>query len=63
VRVGAVAAVTEQHLGSPARPTRDAGNGGDTVEQRQQLRDVVAVATGERPGQRRPVRVGQEVML
>ena len=33
------------------------------VEQRDQLGDVVAVAAGERPGERDPARVDQEVVL
>jgi len=63
VSVGAVAAVAEERLGSPPWPAGEASNGGDAVEQRQQLGDVVAVAAGQRPGQRCPVRVGQEVVL
>ena len=63
VRVGAVAAVAEQCLGSPPRAAGEAGDRGDTVEQRQQLGDVVAVAAGQRPSERCPVRVGQEVVL
>jgi hypothetical protein len=35
----------------------------DTVDQRQQLRDVVAVPAGPRDRQRHPVRVGQQVVL
>jgi len=63
VGVGAVAAVTKKRLGSPARPAGPAGDRRNTVEQRQQLGDVVAVAAGQRPSQRCPVRVGQEVLL
>ena len=61
--VGAVAAVAEQHFGSPPWSAGEAGDRRHTVEQRQQLGDVVAVAAGQRPGQRCPVRVGQEVVL
>ena len=63
VRVGAVATVTEEHLGSTPGPAWPAGDCGDAVEQRQQLGDVVAVAARQRPGERCPVGVGQEVML
>lgn len=63
VRVGAVAAVAEQRLGSLPWPAGEAGDRGDAVEQRQQLGDVVAVAARQRPGQRCPVGVGQEVVL
>ena len=63
VCVGAVAAVAEQRLGTSPRPAGDASNGRHALEQRQQLRDVVAVAAGQRPGKRCSVRVGQEVVL
>jgi hypothetical protein len=63
VCVGAVAAVAEQDLGSPPRPAWPPADRGDAVEQGQQLGDVVALAAGQRPGERCPVGVGQEVVL
>src|SRR3954471_24434931 len=51
-----VAAVSDHPVGSAAGPAREAGDGRYAVEQRQQLSDVVAVAAGQRPGQRRSVR-------
>ena len=44
------------------RPTRPA-TGGHPVEQRDQLGDVVAVAAGQRPGERDPGRVDEEMVL
>lgn len=61
--VGAVAAVAEQRLGAPPRPAGDTSNGRHSLKQRQQLGDVVAVAAGQRPGERCSLRVGQEVVL
>jgi len=52
VLVMVVAAVSEQPLRSSPRPAGAAVYRRHPVEQRQQLRDVVAVAAGERPGQR-----------
>src|SRR5204863_3252307 len=54
---------SNQGAGRRAGPAREAGDGRYAVEQRQQLSDVVAVAAGQRPGERRSVRVGQEVVL
>src|SRR5437899_12134274 len=63
VSVGAVATVADDTVGPPARSAWASCHGWDAVEQRQQLRDVVVVASGHRPGQRYPARVGQEVVL
>ena len=52
VCVGAVAAVAEQRLGPPPRPAGEARNGRHALKQRQQLRDVVAVAAAQGPGER-----------
>jgi phosphatidylserine synthase len=57
VLVVVVAAVSDDAGGAPARTTGQAGDGGHRLEQRDQLSDVVAVAAGERPGERDPVRV------
>jgi hypothetical protein len=52
VLVVVVAAVGEQHLWSLPRPADAAAHSRHPVEQRLKLGDVVAVAAGERPGQR-----------
>ena len=61
--LGVVAAVAEHDPRTPARPAGTAANRRHAVEQGQELRDVVLVAGRQRPGQRRPVRVGQEVVF
>ena len=58
-----VAAIGDQLLGAAARPTRTAGDGRDTVEERDQLGDVVAVAAGQRVGERDASRIDEEVVL
>ena len=63
VFVGVVATVGGQALGRAARAANLAGYRGDRIEQRDQLGDVMAVAAGDRPGEREPARVDQEVML
>ena len=63
VFVVVVAAVGGDALGPSPRPARRAPHRRDTVNQRDQLGDVVAVATGERPGEWDPGRIDQEVVL
>ena len=63
VRVVVVATVADHLLGASARPPDQAADRGHAVEQRDQLGDVVAVAAGERPGERDPGRVYEQVML
>ena len=63
VFVVVVATIRGHALGSPARPTHPAGDGWNAVDQRDQLGDVVAIAAGERPGEREPGRVYEEMML
>jgi hypothetical protein len=58
-----VAAVGEQGVRSPARPTATTVHRWDAVEQFEQLRDVVAVGRGERPGERQPAAVYEDVVL
>jgi hypothetical protein len=58
-----VAAVGGQSVGPTARPADLAAHGWDTVDQRDQLGDVMAVAARDRPGERDPRRVDQEVVL
>ena len=58
VLVVVVAAVCDDALGAAARTTRRTGDGRHSLEQRDQLGDVVAVAAGERPGKRDPTRGG-----
>ena len=63
VLVVVVAAIGGHALGPLPRPADASTHSRDGVEQRDQLGDVVAVAAGERPGERDPARVDQEVML
>jgi hypothetical protein len=63
VLVVVVAAVGGDPLGPPAWPADLAANGWDALDQRDELGDVVAVATADRPGERDPGRVYEKVML
>ena len=63
VLVVVVAAVGEQLLRPSPGAADAAAHGRHQVEQGEQLRDVVAVAAGQRPGERDPARVDQEVVL
>lgn len=63
VLVVVVAAVGKQNGGSSAWSPGPALHGRHAVEQSGQHERVVAVGTGQEPGQRHPVGVGQEVML
>ena len=53
-----VGAVGEEPVGAAPRPADAAAYRWDAVDQRQQLGDVVPVATGQRPGERQPAAVG-----
>ena len=63
VLVVVVAAVGGEALGASTRPADLAAYGRHTVDQRQQLGDVVAVAAGERPGERDTAAVYEQVVL
>ncbi len=63
VGVVVVAAISKDGVGAKAGSTDGAAHGRDLVEQRDQLGDVVTVATRERPGERDPAAVDQEVVL
>jgi len=63
VLVVVVAAVSGEPLGLAARPPDLAPDGRHPLDQRDQLGDVVAVAAGERPGEREPGGIDQEVVL
>jgi hypothetical protein len=52
VLVVVVAAICDQRSGSASRPADPAAHGRHAVEQLDQLGHVVAVAAGERPGER-----------
>jgi hypothetical protein len=60
-----IAAVGQQPVGLLTRAADLAGHrpGGQVVEQRDELGDVVAVAAGQRDGQRDAGRVDEEVVL
>jgi hypothetical protein len=57
VLVVVVAAVGDDPVGPPAWPADLATDGRHAVDKREQLGDVVAVAAGERPGERDSGRV------
>jgi hypothetical protein len=63
VLVVVVTAVSSDPVGPAAWPADRAADGRDPLDERDQLGDVVAVAAGERPGERDPGRVYEEVML
>ena len=60
VLVVVVAAVADHLVGPLAWPADEPGDSGDAVEQRDQLRDVVAVAARERVRERDAGRVDEE---
>ena len=63
VLVVVVAAVGADPVGTPPRPAGLASYDRDTVDQRDQLGDVVAVAARDRPGKRQSGGVYEKVML
>jgi hypothetical protein len=63
VRVGVVAAVAEQRVGPGSWATDAAAHRGHGLDERDQLLDVVAVAARDRPGERDPGRVDQEMVF
>jgi hypothetical protein len=58
-----VAVIGDHPVLALARPTAFARDGTDPVDEREQLRDVIAMATGQRCGQRHTVRVDDQVVL
>jgi hypothetical protein len=58
-----VAAVGEEPVGSSAWPAGAPANRRHSVEQLEQLGDVVAVCAGQRPGERDAAGVYEEVVL
>jgi hypothetical protein len=63
VLIVVVAAVGDDAVGSSPGPTGATANGRHAVEQFEQLGDVVAVAAGERPGERDAAAVYEEMLL
>lgn len=63
VLVVVVAAIGDHGTGSASWPADPAADGRYPVEQLEQLGDVVAVAAGERPGERDAAAVYEQVML
>jgi len=63
VLVVVVAAVGDQRPWSASRPADSAADGRHPVEQLEQLADVVAIAAAERPGERDPAAVYEQVVL
>jgi hypothetical protein len=58
-----IATIGEQHLGTLAWAPPLARDGTDTVEQRQELSDVVALSTGQGDRERNSTRVGDQMVL
>ena len=58
-----VAAIGAQTVWSPPWPADPSAHRRHTVDERDQLGDVMAVAAGDRPGKRDPGRVYEMVML
>jgi hypothetical protein len=63
VLVVVVAAVGDQHPGPSPGPANPAANRRHPIEQFEQLSDVVAVTAGQRPGERDPAAVYEQVVL
>ena len=63
VLVVVVASVGEHTVRPFARPADLAAHRRDALDERDKLRDVVAVAAGDAPGKRDPGRVYEKVML
>jgi hypothetical protein len=63
VRLRVIAAVALHQARLAHRPTRAAAQGGNTVDQRQQLRHVVPVRRREARDDRNPVGVGKNMMF
>jgi hypothetical protein len=63
IGVVVIATVREQDAGPLAWTADLARDGRDTVQQREQLRDVVAIPAGQGERQWQAAGVGQEVML
>lgn len=58
-----VAAVSDELVGTASRPTNEPAHGRYLVDERDQLGDVVAVAAGEREGQRQAALVDDQVVF
>lgn len=63
MRLRVVAAVALDQVRFPNRPTASSLQRGHRVDQRQQLRHVVAVGRGQPRDERNPVRVGENMMF
>ena len=63
VLVVVVAAVGDEAVGPPSGAADAAAYGWHPIEKRQELGDIVAVAAGERPGQRDAAAVYEEMLL
>jgi hypothetical protein len=63
VLVVVVAAISRDDVGTSARAADLATHRRDTLDERDELSDVVAIAAGDRPGERHPAGVYEKVML
>jgi len=63
LRLVVVGTVGGEPIWSSTRPTDATAHRRNAIEERDQLRDVVSVAARERPGERDPRRVDEEVVL
>ena len=63
LRLVVVGAVGGDTVWSPTRPADATTHRRHAIDERDQLRDVVAIAARERPGERDPRRIDEEVVL
>src|SRR5690348_14343844 len=63
VLVVVVAAIGKQAARTPSRPTRTTTHRRDSFDKLEELGDVVAVGSCQRPGKRQPAAVYEEVVL
>lgn len=60
---GVVSAISINDLRLLQRPTANATDGGNRIDKRQQLRDVVAIGTAQDKRERYPICVGRDMVL
>jgi len=63
VRLRVIGPVSLDPIGSPAGPSHFARDRRDRIDQRQQLRDVVAIGSGDLHGQGNALRIGDQMVL
>jgi hypothetical protein len=63
VLVVVIAAIGDHPVGALARPAAFARDGANPIDEREQLRHVVAISAGQGDGQRRAVKLDDQVMF